>query len=253
MIDFHCHILPGVDDGSVNIEMTKEMIDNSLNQGVEYLCATPHFITEESEITLEAYKEKLQFVKDNIENIEIIPGLEIYIDPELPKLYKENRIWGYNYNKYLLIELPMMEFPIYTEKIFYDLRLMGAIPVLAHPERNLRIMKNPELLINLIEQGNLAQLNAGSLTGQYGTDIKKSAEKLVSRNLIHIVGSDGHNNKRRNTNITDGLEKIEAINPELFNWIKNNQKKILQGEDVEVLDIIDDTKKKSFFSFFLKK
>ncbi|HCW04524.1 MAG TPA: protein tyrosine phosphatase [Clostridium sp.] len=253
MIDFHCHILPGVDDGSVNIEMTKEMIDNSLNQGVEYLCATPHFITEESEITLEAYKEKLQFVKDNIENIEIIPGLEIYIDPELPKLYKENRIWGYNYNKYLLIELPMMEFPIYTEKIFYDLRLMGAIPVLAHPERNLRIMKNPELLINLIEQGNLAQLNAGSLTGQYGTDIKKSAEKLVSRNLIHIVGSDGHNNKRRNTNIKDGLEKIEAINPELFNWIKNNQKKILQGEDVEVLDIIDDTKKKSFFSFFLKK
>ncbi len=253
MIDFHCHILPGVDDGSVNIEMTKEMIDNSLNQGVEYLCATPHFITEESEITLEAYKEKLQFVKDNIENIEIIPGLEIYIDPELPKLYKENRIWGYNYNKYLLIELPMMEFPIYTEKIFYDLRLMGAIPVLAHPERNLRIMKNPELLINLIEQGNLAQLNAGSLTGQYGTDIKKSAEKLVSRNLIHIVGSDGHNNKRRNTNIKEGLEKIEAINPELFNWIKNNQKKILQGEDVEVLDIIDDTKKKSFFSFFLKK
>jgi len=224
-----------------------------LNQGVEYLCATPHFITEESEITLEAYKEKLQFVKDNIENIEIIPGLEIYIDPELPKLYKENRIWGYNYNKYLLIELPMMEFPIYTEKIFYDLRLMGAIPVLAHPERNLRIMKNPELLINLIEQGNLAQLNAGSLTGQYGTDIKKSAEKLVSRNLIHIVGSDGHNNKRRNTNIKEGLEKIEAINPELFNWIKNNQKKILQGEDVEVLDIIDDTKKKSFFSFFLKK
>ena len=253
MIDFHCHILPGVDDGSVNIEMTKEMIDNSLNQGVEYLCATLHFITEESEITLEAYKEKLQFVKDNIENIEIIPGLEIYIDPELPKLYKENRIWGYNYNKYLLIELPMMEFPIYTEKIFYDLRLMGAIPVLAHPERNLRIMKNPELLINLIEQGNLAQLNAGSLTGQYGTDIKKSAEKLVSRNLIHIVGSDGHNNKRRNTNIKEGLEKIEAINPELFNWIKNNQKKILQGEDVEVLDIIDDTKKKSFFSFFLKK
>lgn len=253
MIDFHCHILPGVDDGSVNIEMTKEMIDNSLNQGVEYLCATPHFITEESEITLEAYKEKLQFVKDNIENIEIIPGLEIYIDPELPKLYKENRIWGYNYNKYLLIELPMMEFPIYTEKIFYDLRLMGAIPVLAHPERNLRIMKNPELLINLIEQGNLAQLNAGSLTGQYGTDIKKSAEKLVSRNLIHIVGSDGHNNKRRNTNIKEGLEKVEAINPELFNWIKNNQKKILQGEDVEVLDIIDDTKKKSFFSLFLKK
>lgn len=87
----------------------------------------------------------------------------------------------------------MLDFPIYTEKVFYDLRLMGAIPILAHPERNLRIMKNPELFISLVEQGNLAQLNAGSLLGKYGTDIKKCAEKLVARNLIHIVGSDGHN------------------------------------------------------------
>lgn len=74
--------------------MTKDMIDNSLNEGVEYLCATPHFITEESEITLEDYKEKLKLVKDSVNNIEIIPGLEIYIDPELPRLYNENRIWG---------------------------------------------------------------------------------------------------------------------------------------------------------------
>jgi len=253
VIDFHCHILPGVDDGSVDIEMTKDMIENSLIQGVEYVCATPHFITEESELTLDEYKEKIKLVKDSVENIEIIPGLEIYIDPELPRLYKEHKIWGYNYKKYLLIELPMMEFPIYTEKVFYDLRLMGATPVLAHPERNLRIMKNPELLESLVEQGNLAQLNAGSLSGQYGTDIKKFAEKLVAKNLIHIIGSDGHNNKRRNTNIKEGLAKIKALNPELFNWIKDNEKKILQGEEVEVLDIVTDKKKKSFFSFFLRK
>lgn len=253
MIDFHCHVLPGVDDGSSNIEMTKEMINNSLKQGVEYLCATPHFITEESEISLETYKEKLKLVKDAFENIEIIPGLEIYIDLELPRLYNDNRIWGYNFNRYLLIELPMMEFPIYTEKVFYELRLLGAIPVLAHPERNLRIMKEPDLLVSLIEQGNLAQLNAGSLCGQYGTNIKKFAEKLVARNLIHIVGSDGHNNSRRNSDIKEGLQKIEDINPELFNWIKYNEKKILQGEEVEVLDIKSEKKKKSFFSFFLRK
>ena len=55
------------------------------------------FYSEESELTLDEYKEKIKLVKDSVENIEIIPGLEIYIDPELPRLYKEHKIWGYNY------------------------------------------------------------------------------------------------------------------------------------------------------------
>lgn len=250
MIDFHSHILPGVDDGSSSIDMTMEMLENSLQQGVEYICATPHFITGEYEITLEEYEEKLKLIREKASgNINIIQGLEIYINPELPKLYSEKKVWGYNNKKYVLVELPMQQYPIYTEKVFYELRLLGATPVLAHPERNLSIMKNPNLLVDIVEQGNLAQMNAGSIVGIYGSDIKKFAEKLVSMNLIHMLGSDGHNNTRRNTNLQQGFKRVESLNNGLYKWITENEKNILDGIDVEVPEIILNKKKKSFFNF----
>ncbi len=73
--------------------------------------------------------------------------------PNLPKLYKEKRIWGINDSEYLLIELPMGQFPMYTEDVFYELMLLGVKPILAHPERNIKIMKDHDLIINLINQG----------------------------------------------------------------------------------------------------
>ncbi|WP_163194452.1 tyrosine-protein phosphatase [Clostridium thermarum] len=253
MIDFHSHIMPGVDDGSSDIDMTMDMLENSLSQGVEYICATPHFIVGEYELQWEKYQEKLKLMQEKAEGkIEIIQGMEIYINPDLPRLYSEKKIWGINNKKYLLIELPMQQFPIYTEKIFYELRLLGAAPILAHPERNLSIMKKPELLIDLIEQGNLAQMNAGSLAGIYGTDIKKFAEKLVGMNLIHMLGSDAHNNTRRNTNIKQGYNRIKELNKDLYNWIIGHEKMILEGISVELPEIILNKKKKGFFSFFKK-
>lgn len=254
MIDFHTHVMPGVDDGSRNLEMTMDMIDNSQMQGVEYICVTPHFITGEYEIDHESYNRNFESLKESIGNkVNLVQGLEIYINPELPKLYEEKKIWGLNENKYLLIELPMQQYPIYTDKIFYELRLRGARPVLAHPERNLAIMKNPELLIDLLNQGNLAQMNSGSLMGSYGGEIKKFAEKLVSMNLIHMLGSDAHNNGRRNTNIKSGYERVKELNKNLFQWIEGNELKVLQGIDVEAPDIISIKRKRGFFDFFRKK
>lgn len=254
MIDFHSHVIPEVDDGSRSMDMTMDMINNSLEQGVEYICATPHFIPGECEISHEEYTNKFNSVRSAISSdINLIQGLEIYINPELPNLYKEKKIWGFGEKRYLLIELPMQQYPIYTDKIFYELRLLGAAPVLAHPERNLSIMKNPDLLIELIEQGNMAQMNAGSLMGLYGTEVKKFAEKLVGMNLIHMLGSDGHNNRKRNTDLKDGIDRLKCLNKDLYDWIVKNEMKILNGIEVEVPDIIMKSRKKSLFDFFRKK
>lgn len=253
MIDFHSHIMFAVDDGSKSIEMTKEMLLNSISQGVTYIVSTPHFITGQSEVTKEIYNEKLSEMKaiNGIENVTILKGMEVYIDPNLPTLYDEGRVWGINEGKYMLIELPMREFPKYTEDVFYELRIKGITPILAHPERNLSIMKNPKLLEDLISQGNLAQVNAGSLTGLYGKEIKAFAELLVKRNMVHVIGSDGHNNSRRNTNISDGYEKIKELNTELYNWIELNSEKIISSEDVEPLKVKEE--KKSFLKRLFSK
>jgi len=253
MIDFHSHILPYVDDGSKNFDMSLDMLRISNDEEVRFICATPHFIAGEYEISRKNYNEKLnglsELCKTNNINLNIVSGLEIYITPEIPNLYEEGKIWGINDTKYLLIELPMEQFPRYTEDVFYELRLKGVVPIIAHPERNVNIMNDSNLLTNLIEQGALAQLNAGSIRGLYGKEIKSFAEELLKRNMIHMVGSDGHNVSSRAPKMSNGMKMINSLNSELYSWINDAQYKILKGEDVDILPI-NEKKKRKFFSIF---
>jgi protein-tyrosine phosphatase len=251
MIDFHSHILPYIDDGSKSFDMSIDMLKLAVDEGTEYICATSHFIPGELELDKEAYFEKLSNLKHlcsiKAVNINILPAIELYLHPDLPKLYKEKKIWGLNNTRYLLIELPMQQFPLYIEDVLYELRLQGAVPIIAHPERNLRIMKDASLLENLIDQGALAQVNSGSIRGVYGNDIKEFAEKLVERNLIHMVGSDAHDDKRRTTKISSTFEIIRDKNKELYDWINENQYNIINGKDVEILQVKPNKRRFNFF------
>jgi len=254
MIDFHSHVLPYIDDGSKSFDMSIDMLRLAVDEGTEYICATSHFIPGEVIQDKKLYYEKLEnlqtLCKTKEINIKILPALELYMHPDLPKLYSEKKVWGINLTPYILIELPMQQFPVYTEDIFYELRLQGARPILAHPERNLRIMKDVSLLENLVDQGILAQVNAGSLRGIYGKDIKVFAEHLVERNLIHLIGSDAHDDTRRTTKIEGAFEVVKRKNDELYEWINENQYKIIEGKEVEPLQIKKNKKKFGFFGLF---
>ena len=257
MIDFHSHIIHGVDDGAKSLNMSLEMLKIAENEGVEYICATPHFITEEFEISRSEYIEKLDKLvtasREESFNIKILSGLEIYMHPNLPKLYKEKKIWGINDSEYLLIELPMGQFPMYTEDVFYELMLLGAKPILAHPERNLKIMKNHDLIINLINQGVMMQINAGSLLGDYGKEIKKTAQEFLKSNMIHILVSDGHNIKSRKTKLKEAYTMVENANEKVYNWIIENQTNIINnvsGMEFLELKLKKSKGKISFFNIF---
>lgn len=256
MIDFHSHIIPYVDDGSKNLDMSIAMLEMSLNDGVEYICATPHFITGEAEVQRNKYEERLDNLKEISKikdlNIKILSGLELYIHPELPKLFKEGKIWGINDGKYLLIELPMNHFPIYTEEVFYELRLMGVTPILAHPERNSKLRENVKLLENLIDQGTITQVTAGSLSGLYGKEVKAFAELLVKKNMVHLVGSDAHNNSGRNTMIKKEYNLIKELNKDLYIWIEENQYDVVNNKSINIPDVIKNKKKSNFFNMFFK-
>jgi protein-tyrosine phosphatase len=256
MIDFHTHILPGIDDGSKDVEMSLEMIKLSENEGVKQICLTPHFIVGEYEISKELYEKKLIELKNQYssQSIDFLSGLEVYINPEIAQYYRDKKIWGYNNSRYLLVELPMQQFPIYTEKVFYQLRLEGAIPVIAHPERNLSIIKDRGLLENLIEQGTIVQMNSGSLTGSYGSTVKNFAEELVKMNMVHIIGSDAHNDTKRAPFLQSGYNILKAMNKELYYWIIENQIKIVKNEEINIPDIkLLKKKKMNIFDLFKKK
>lgn len=253
MIDFHCHVLPYIDDGSKNFDMSLSMLNISKGEGIKVMCATPHFISGETEVDRLTYDNKINGLKQLCSmkdiDIQILSGLEVYMSPDLPSLYKEKRIWGYNDKQYMLIELPMENFPIYTESVLYELRLSGAVPIIAHPERNLRIVENINLLTDIVEQGTLVQVNAGSISGLYGRKVKDFAEELVKRNLIHVIGSDGHNDKSRVPSIESACKYIKDKNPMLFDYITDSGAKIISGEYIEPLEYKKIKNKKKFFSF----
>lgn len=257
MVDFHSHVLPYLDDGARNFDMALNMLRISQGEEIEYICATPHFIPGEFELDRKALDIKL----DNLSclgsykkiNIKLIPGLEIYMDPELPKLYRGKKIWGLNDSRYVLIELPMQEVPIYTEEVLYRLRLLGAIPIIAHPERNLALRKSEDTLVKLLEQGNFVQINAGSLKGLYGKRIKSFAEHLVKNNMVNFLGSDGHNDGMRNTGIADAIESVKRLNPELYQWMELNSLKVIQNAEVNPLNVRETVKRVCIKKVFWKK
>ncbi|MGV8983537.1 tyrosine-protein phosphatase [Clostridium sp.] len=257
MMDFHSHIIHGIDDGAKSLDMSLKMLEIAESEGVEYICATPHFIAEEYEITKGEYIEKFDRLvlvasEANLK-IQILSGLEIYMHPNLPKLYKEKRIWGINGSEYLLIELPMGQFPRYTEDIFYELMLLGVKPILAHPERNIKIMENHDLIINLIKQGVLMQINSASLLGDYGKQVKKTAQQFVKKNMVHILGSDGHNITSRKTKIKTAFEIVKDKNEPMYNWISQNQTNIINNKPTtELLEINTKKRKFSFLNIFSK-
>ncbi len=123
----------------------------------------------------------------------IAPGQEIRLYGELKRDLERGRLLSLAGTKYLLIELPYHHVPRYAEKLLFDLQLNGYIPIIAHPERNLELMENPDLLYRLVKNGACAQLTCSSLTGRFGRSVKRLARRFLEANLVHFIASDAHN------------------------------------------------------------
>lgn len=254
MIDIHTHILPFVDDGAKDMETSLEMAKIAASEGIKYIFATPHYIENEgyndknknSEI-LEELNIKL---KENDIDIEVILGNEVYITPEIIELIESEKVSLLGESKYLLMELPMFEIPMYLEDIIYELKLKGITPIIAHPERYREVKNDSNILKKYIELGALTQLNLGSLIGYYGEDIEDTAKILVEHNMIHFVGTDAHSRTRRPPTAKKALEVLKGIisAQKVNDLIYNNPMKIINNEEIEVSEVLEYKEKKGFFN-----
>jgi len=147
----------------------------------------------------------------------------------------------------------MRDVPKYSMDVLYELTVLGIKPIIAHPERNIKLINNIDMIEDFIEEGYLLQLNANSLLGKHGQAEKAFGEELVKRNMIHLVGSDGHNNSFRKTDIKEASKRLEELNPELYGFILENEKKVLEGLEIELPEIMDIKEKKGFFGLFKRK
>lgn len=242
MIDFHCHILPGVDDGPYDLTESIQMAEIASQDGIEAIVATPHFL----EFRPEAIQANLAYVAKTLDGLNLAlrkegislavkSGFEVALTEELPELvanYPALTIEGLN--KYILVELPSSQFPLYTEQVLFQLQSQGICPIIAHPERNWALLEKPSLLEAMVERGILAQATASSFLGSSGKEAKRALEDWCKKGYIHIVGSDAHSSEGRTPILSPARKVLKKwVGTQHAEWICQVPSLVLEGKEVE--------------------
>ena len=199
-VDMHCHILPGVDDGSQSMETTLKMLRIAAGCGTTHMVATPHYKkrhhnAKPHEIH-ELVKQVQELADENNLPIRFFPGNEIMFFSDLEEAYDAGRIQTMNDTDYLLIEFyPDDEYSRIRTGID-TVQSLGLKPVIAHVERFLALRK-VELVEEIKDMGALIQTNASSVVGGQGFTTKQYVKKLLKNELIDLVGTDAHHYESR--------------------------------------------------------
>ncbi|MEK4012846.1 tyrosine-protein phosphatase [Peribacillus sp. FSL M8-0224] len=236
MIDIHCHILPGVDDGSADMKESMNMARKAVEAGISHLYATPHHLNEKyvnvkNDIINRAVRLNESLQQANIPLI-IHPGQEVRIHRDIfISLEKEEILTLDDNGRYLLLELPSGSVPTYTQEVIYELLLKGITPIIVHPERNKELIENHKLLFELVEEGALTQLTSGSIIGLFGKNVKSFSKKIVEHNLAHIISTDAHNIGSRGFTLQQAYETItKEYGIERTFYFKENAEQLSKGQ-----------------------
>lgn len=215
MIDIHTHIIPQFDDGSKSLEMTRTMLKQHIENGVDIVVATPHqnIRNLNKAIIIEKFNELVNNVKDL--PIKLLLGSEIYYYENLIADLKSGKHLTINESKYLLIEFSTINETNIVD-IVYDLRMAGYIPIIAHIERYQYLTWQNYLEIK--NGGALIQVNAKSFMKK---EYLKIIKFLLKNDLIDFIASDCHNDSIRNVDFDYAkkfvLKKYKSSYAKLFN------------------------------------
>lgn len=202
MIDIHCHILPGVDDGARHLEDSIAMARAAVQQGIHTIVATPHHKNGRYNNPKKSVLTDLTRLNERIQQEEIpltiIAGQEIRINGDMITDYEQGELLTLNEtSRYIFVELPTKHIPHYTEQLIFDIQMRDLIPIIVHPERNTVLREHPTRLYQFVKGGALTQITAASLIGKFGKKIKRFTNQIIEHNLTHFIASDAHNTKSR--------------------------------------------------------
>jgi len=214
VIDLHCHILPGLDDGPASMEMALDMCRIAVDDGIRTVVATPHMFNGIHDVTPDDVQEKVLELSCLLQEkqipLQILPGADVHVTKDLPGILDRNEVLTIAAKgKHLMVELPQDVFPRELQDMLFRVQLKGVTPLISHPERNAEIQKNPGLLRDLILAGSLTQVTAGSIDGTFGSTVQRCALKLLRDNMVHIVATDAHNVSRRPPRLSKARGVVE--------------------------------------------
>lgn len=240
MVDLHCHILPKMDDGAKSVQEAIELLKMQQRQGFERVVATPHYYIQKERID-EFLKRRNESVNllckdEGILDIEVYfkMGAEVFysselINTDLKKLCIEK-------TNYLLIELPTTYKPVNLEQFFYELRLKGIRPIIAHIERYKYLINDYDLIYDLVEGGVIVQVNATSLIRD--KKMSKTIIKLIECNLVHLIATDTHNLEKRPPQMPKAIRVLKKkISISKLKELVKNSINVFDGKEIDVSNI----------------
>ena len=232
-VDLHTHILPGLDDGSPDMETSMAMISGLIDLGFSTICATPHQKTGQYLPSLEAisraHEQTIAEVAQRQWPITIPLAAENMWDSTLYERIEAGTIPGYNGNRVFLMEFIPNQLPIGLFERIFELRCKGILPVVAHPERYSPLWKAPDLVEKLA--GDCAMVvDLGALSGHHGRKQAKYARKMVLSGMAHAAASDLHSPDDLR-GVTEGIAWIhkKAGAAAAQRLLGTNPAKILEG------------------------
>jgi len=194
--DMHSHLLPGIDDGSPDLETSINLIRGMQELGFKKLITTPHILWDIYKNTNAIILEKLEMVKNQLReeriDIQLEAAAEYFMDDHLGELLEKKEPLLTFGNKMVLVEFSMVSQPFELKKILFEMQMQGYQPVLAHPERYVYFERDKNIYDELKSAGYLFQLNALSLNGYYGNSVMKLARYLATKQYYDLIGTDLH-------------------------------------------------------------
>lgn len=208
MIDLHSHILPGIDDGAPDLDVSLEMARIAVADGVAVQACTPHIfpgVFDNSGPQIRRAVAALQRrLDENAIPLRLVTGADAHVVPNMVNGLQTGEILSLADTRYVLVEPPRHVAPPRMERFFFELLAAGYVPILTHPERLTWIETRYETFVQLCRAGVWMQVTAGSLTGAFGRRPKYWAERMLSEALVHILASDAHGARRRPPDLAKG-------------------------------------------------
>ncbi|MFC9707005.1 tyrosine-protein phosphatase [Paenibacillus sp. NPDC056933] len=239
MVEMHCHILSGLDDGPVHMEQSIAMAEKAAASGITSIIATPHHLNGQYNNQPNVVNQAVDLLraelrKSNI-RLEIRPGQEIRVHDNLIGDLYAGKCCTLAGSRYMLLELPFGHIPSQFPGILHELRIAGIIPIIAHPERNRLIQNNPDLLVEYFGQGALCQITAQSVLGLFGRKVQRWCFHFCKENGFHFISSDAHNMEERTFTMKAAYHLLERrFGNQLVQNLQNNARSVWNNQIVKL-------------------
>lgn len=212
MIDLHCHILPGIDDGASEIAVSLQMAKAAVDQGIGIVACTPHILPglyHNSGPAIRQATIELQEVLDR-EGIplRLVAGADVHMCPDFVAGLRAGSLLSLADSRYVLVEPPHHSVPPRLEDFFFKLAVAGYVPILTHPERLSWIASRYAAIKRLVRAGTWMQITAGSFAGAFGRNALYWAQRMLDEGCVHLIASDAHDAERRPPDLARGRECV---------------------------------------------